>query len=137
MHAQDPDPTERPRGFSARIFLRVVPTAGAVGSLAVMSLLQVPLAGRLDRRSHSAAAPAELVQERTASSRTFDNHDGTLTTALYSGPVHFRDVEGAWRLSGSNLVAAGEQGYAWRNEANSWLPGALVIPCVIGLVGGV
>ncbi len=46
-----------------------------------------------------AAEPVELVEERTASSRTFDNGDGTFTTKLYTDPIHYHpgdDAEADW-----------------------------------------
>lgn len=38
----------------------------------------------------SAPAPVELVDERTASSRTLDNGDGTFTTELLTDPIFYR-----------------------------------------------
>ena len=112
----------RGREASARaLFLRVVATVGAVAvSLAVVSFLQVPLAAVPIAEALPPQPPTELLGERTASSRTLDNHDGTFTTSLYPGPVHYRDQQGAWRPIGSRLVAAAQDGYAWRNEANSF-----------------
>jgi len=42
-------------------------------------------------------ARVEILSERTETSSTWANPDGTLTTELSSGPVRFRDHAGAWR----------------------------------------
>lgn len=70
----------------------------------------------LDERSRS----VELAGQRTATSKTFRNEDGTLTTSLFTGPVHYRTPEGDWRPISSQLVATGDAEHAWRNEANSF-----------------
>ncbi|AVI00135.1 sugar-binding protein (plasmid) [Streptomyces sp. WAC00288] len=41
--------------------------------------------------------PVEVLSERTESSTTWVNKDGSLTTDLSSGPVRFKDVTGQWR----------------------------------------
>src|SRR3954447_10408722 len=50
-------------------------------------------------------AAQEIVGERTATTKTFRNPNGTYTKALYAGPVHFRD-HGRWRDIDSSLVPA-------------------------------
>jgi hypothetical protein len=40
---------------------------------------------------------AEVVDERTAISRTFRLSDGQLETRIYQTPVNYRDAEGDWR----------------------------------------
>lgn len=65
-------------------------------------------------------ASEEVVALRTATSRTVRNVDGTLTTLLYTAPVHYRDEQDAWRPISSKLVPSALPGYAWRNEANSF-----------------
>ncbi|HYP24222.1 MAG TPA: DNRLRE domain-containing protein, partial [Actinomycetota bacterium] len=62
----------------------------------------------------------ELVGRRTQSSKTFRNPDGTVTTRLFSGPVHYRGRDGRWKEIDSSLVAADEPGYALRNAANDF-----------------
>jgi RHS repeat-associated protein len=61
----------------------------------------------------------ELPEERTATSRTFRNRDGSFTTQFFEAPVHYREA-GQWRPIRSDLVPADTAGYAWRNEANSF-----------------
>jgi RHS repeat-associated protein len=41
-------------------------------------------------------SPTELVALRTATSRTVDNHDGTLTAELYSQPIHYQPDADRW-----------------------------------------
>lgn len=78
----------------------------------------VPLAADTIAEATPPPPPSELVQYRTASSRTFDNHDGTYTTAAFSGPIHYRDDQGRFQAISSALVASPEEGYAYENEAN-------------------
>lgn len=39
----------------------------------------------------------ELAERRTATTTTYENADGTETTAISSGPVHYRDESGEWQ----------------------------------------
>jgi RHS repeat-associated protein len=90
-----------------------------VAAFSVLALVQFPLASGSLARATAQPPPDELIQRRTETSKTFDNHDGTYTRVLYSGPVHYRDAH-QWRPISSEIVAADESGYAWRNEANSF-----------------
>jgi YD repeat-containing protein len=73
----------------------------------------------------------EVVSKRTATSKTFRNSNGSLTTALYADPVHYRAEDGSYRPIDSRLVrrspgaesiegAGDASGYAYRNAANSF-----------------
>ena len=89
-------------------------------ALAAVALVQVPLAADTIAEAITPPPPSELVQFRTLSSRTFDNHDGTYTTSAYSGRIHYRDDQGMLRPISSALVPSQEPGYAYENEANSF-----------------
>lgn len=39
----------------------------------------------------------EVVGERTQTSKTFNNSDGTYTTEIYEAPIHFKDNKGNWK----------------------------------------
>ena len=99
-------------------------TAGQVVALAcalaVLALVELPLASNPIAEATPPPPPSELIQQRTETSKTFDNHDGTYTRTLFSGPVHFRDGQRRWQPISSEIVDADEPGYAWRNEANSF-----------------
>jgi YD repeat-containing protein len=73
----------------------------------------------------------ELVGQRTATSKTFRNSNGSLTTALYADPVHYRAHDGSYRPIDSRLVrrsggvesiegVGDSSGYAYRNAANGF-----------------
>ena len=62
----------------------------------------------------------ELPERRTRSSMTVLNGDGTLTTSVFAGPIHFRGAEDRWEAIDSEIVDAPEHGYAYRNKANSF-----------------
>ena len=108
------------RQLSLRAWLiRSLATLSALAlALCVLSLVELPLAATPNAEAVAQPPPSELVQLRTQSSRTFDNHDGTFTSSLYSGPIHYRDGHGEWRPISSALVATDAQGYAYQNEAN-------------------
>ena len=58
----------------------------------------------------------EVIRLRTASSKTFRNDDGSFTTSVYTGPVHFREG-GLWEEIDTKLVAADSPAFAYRNAA--------------------
>ncbi len=92
----------------ARVIILVVAVA-LVGALLHPTVATVS--------AQPAAKPDREVESmRTESSKTFRNDDGTFTTRVFSGPVHFRD-DGAWKPIDTDLVAADSPGYAYRNAA--------------------
>lgn len=63
----------------------------------------------------------ELPEQRTATSRTERNADGTFTTTVFAEPIHYRGADGAWNKIDNELVdAAADQTYRWHNAANSF-----------------
>ena len=68
----------------------------------------------------SAAPTGELEERRTRSSSTVRNADGTLTTTLHAGAVHYRDTRGSWRPIKSDVVEERRDGFAYRNAANAF-----------------
>lgn len=71
-------------------------------------------------RAAESAAAVEVTELRTATSKTLQQPDGTLTTSLFSAPVHYLGSDGAWQPISSKLVPDSTAGYAWRNEANTF-----------------
>lgn len=67
----------------------------------------------------------ELIQKRTAQSKTFQNSDGTYTTELFTTPVHYQDDNGNWNAINNTLVASDEPGYVAENKANDY---TLLVP---------
>jgi YD repeat-containing protein len=61
----------------------------------------------------------ELIEERTAVSKTFDNLDGTYSTEITQSPQHFQDKEGNWKEIKNELVP-GEKG-KYQNKENSFV----------------
>ena len=62
----------------------------------------------------------EIVNRRTASTRTVSNDDGSLTTSLFAGPVHYQDSGGTWRTIDTRLGRSTRQGYRWSAAHNSF-----------------
>lgn len=57
------------------------------------------------------AEPDELVDLRTETSRTFDNHDGTVTTQLFTEPIHYQPADsGTWQPVEVGFRATSEDG---------------------------
>lgn len=61
----------------------------------------------------------ELVERRTASSKTFARDDGSFTTTLFAAPVHYQAGD-QWREIDTTLVESEEPGYALRTKANGF-----------------
>jgi RHS repeat-associated protein len=79
-----------------------VPTAVAQQHQQPTSPAAAPVAERPDRPSALLTARVqrsrvEIASERTETSSTYANPDGTLTTQQYTGPIRFRDRAGNWR----------------------------------------
>src|SRR5687767_4390620 len=89
-------------------------------ALTAVAMLVGPELGLRQAESARAAVPVriELPDRRTATSQTFRNADGTFTTALSSGPVHFKNAQGKWAAIDSRLIPTLDAGYAWQNAAN-------------------
>lgn len=64
--------------------------------------------------------PGELVERRTARSRTFVREDERHDTVIAAGPINYQDASGAWRGIDNRLVADGQGGYGYRNAANRY-----------------
>src|SRR5918999_1528164 len=93
-----------------------------------MGIALVGLAALSVLGSHAIAADpppdlVEVVEERTANSRTFKRSDGGMTTHLYAGPVHFREG-GVWKPIETALTPAAPaeqgQGYGLRMKSNGF-----------------
>jgi RHS repeat-associated protein len=76
-----------------------------------------------DAGEEVAAAPAprvvsEIVDERTATTRTFELSNGQLMTRLYQAPVNYRDEDGDWMPIDESLAETAAGGLT--NAANSF-----------------
>lgn len=55
----------------------------------------------------AASARTEIVSERTDSTTTWANADGTTTVEAYTGPIRVKQSDGSWRPVDTTLVAEG------------------------------
>ncbi|MFJ7982224.1 DNRLRE domain-containing protein [Lysinibacillus xylanilyticus] len=63
----------------------------------------------------------EVVGERTETSKTYNNLDGTSTTEIYEAPIHFKDDEGSWKDIDNNLQKHKNNGKGqYKNKANNF-----------------
>lgn len=98
--------------MNVRLFKRA---AIAVATALVAGLVTgAPVVAQDEPSESSQDSREELVGRRTQSSKTFRNPDGTVTTRLFSGPVHYRGRDGRWKEIDSSLVVADQPGYALR-----------------------
>ena len=107
-----------PLSLSARIVAITASTALVAGLLSAVG--PSPLVPKAVAAGASDAQPGELVDQRTRTSVTTRQNDGTLKTTISAGAVHYRDSAGAWKRIDSALVDTAEAGYAYRNRANSF-----------------
>jgi RHS repeat-associated protein len=76
-----------------------------------------------DEGEEFSAAPtpqvvSEVIEKRTATSRTFELSNGQLRAKLYQSPVNYRDEDGDWRPIDEDLEEPGSGGLT--NSANSF-----------------
>jgi len=64
-------------------------------------------------------AVRELLELRTITSKTWLGADDSRTAEVFSGPIHFRDVDGSWQEIDTTLTAAERDGYI-RSSAKNW-----------------
>lgn len=63
----------------------------------------------------------ELYEDRTQTSKTFNNLDGTLTTEIYESPIHFQDPQGKWKNINNELKKVTNNGKGqFKNTANDF-----------------
>jgi RHS repeat-associated protein len=80
-------------GLGVAILLLLIASSGlALGSDSVSAT-----EGANDGATSDPAVVAEVVDARTATSRTFRLSDGQLETRVYQTPVNYRDAEGDWQ----------------------------------------
>ncbi|MDQ3981839.1 MAG: DNRLRE domain-containing protein, partial [Actinomycetota bacterium] len=101
------------RGLTRRWFAIAVAVALAATLPAVPAAAQPPDPEPPQGRK-------EVVEQRTATSKTYLNEDGSFTTDVHSAPVHYRGRDGDWRVIDDELVASDAPGYAWENAANAF-----------------
>lgn len=60
--------------------------------------------------------------ERTQTSKTFNNSNGTYTTEIYEAPIHFKDNKGNWKDIDNGLQKKKNNGKGqYKNKANNLL----------------
>jgi hypothetical protein len=89
---------------------------GAVLSLVLVANLPI-VQGIRAASAQGPPGPEEILEERTATSRTF--RDGSLRTELFTTPIHYQQGD-EWLPISSTLVPTSVPGYGWQNEANSF-----------------
>ncbi|MFJ7982150.1 DNRLRE domain-containing protein, partial [Lysinibacillus xylanilyticus] len=63
----------------------------------------------------------EVVGERTETSKTYNNLDGTFSTEIYEAPIHYKDDKGNWTDIDNELQKHKNNGKGqYKNKANSF-----------------
>ncbi|HOK54676.1 MAG TPA: hypothetical protein PKV43_09435, partial [Armatimonadota bacterium] len=85
-----------------------------ISRCSILVLLSVILTALLSFASYSMPTDAvsERVELRTETSKHWQNSDGTLTAEIFSGPVHYRDIDGAWKEIDTRLEPSEKAGFA-------------------------
>ena len=93
--------------------LTVVVTLSLAGSIASRPPGQAP---------EQAAPPVvgELPDQRTATSETRRNTDGSLTTTVYGEAAHYLAPDGSWQRIDATLRPVRQDGYAWASGPNAF-----------------
>jgi hypothetical protein len=102
---------------SARIrgFLVVALIAGILPAASLRAAASPNIdAGGAD---HPGLSHHEIASMRTATSRTYQEEDGSRTVELFSGPVNYKTLDGAWAPIDDALVSSGRPGYAFENTS--------------------
>lgn len=116
--AQSPSGTASPSPSPAPQLPSAQPSEPAEPSPApAVAPPRLPASGTADA---PASVPGELVERRTASTRTIANKDGSYSVESFTGPVHFQDNKGRFLPIDSTLVASEKPGYALKNRASSF-----------------
>jgi len=68
--------------------------------------------------AHGFPPDREIVEKRTAEAKVFKNNDGTYTSVLNPGPVHYRDQNGFWQDIDLNIEYTEDGNY--RNIKNTF-----------------
>ena len=63
--------------------------------------------------------PTELIDQRTRTSRTIANPDGTYSLEMSEGPLHFKDPAGAWQPIDLSLLDTQDGPYGLQVAANA------------------
>jgi RHS repeat-associated protein len=71
------------------------------------------------------AAPEEMTDERTVTSRTFQNPDGSFTTEVHAGPIHYKAANGNLRPIDTTIVESDNPSWAYETRSASY---ELLIP---------
>lgn len=97
--------------------------------LLVGGLTAAPASASVEQASTT--EPRELVELRTAHSRTVLNGDGTRTTSITPKPRHYKAADDTWQPIDNRLVPTGLGGY--RNKANSFTTEFAPLPTAVSL----
>lgn len=111
---------------SSAAAITMAATADFTGAQAAVPQPSGPVAklpardGRPERPQPRTGAPdkrTEVIELRTATSRTYRTSRGTLVAKLFTEPVNFRDAAGQWRAINNDLTASDG---AYVNAANDY-----------------
>ncbi|MCH1625960.1 DNRLRE domain-containing protein [Fredinandcohnia quinoae] len=70
-------------------------------------------------KQHVEITPQEIKNLRTETSKTFKNNDGTLTTKIAQGPIHFKTDDEKWQPIENELIKNSKEG-VYQNKANTF-----------------
>ncbi|MBM3934297.1 MAG: DNRLRE domain-containing protein [SAR202 cluster bacterium] len=72
------------------------------------------------RHSRDDISRREIINKRTARTKTLTNRDGSYTQLVYSNDVHVEESPGVWKEVVNDLRPSARQGFAYENGANKF-----------------
>lgn len=92
-----------------------------LAAVVVAAVLPIaPVAAQEDPPARTETGRDEVVAQRTATSKTYRNPDGSFTTDVFTAPVHYPGRDGEWKEIDGAVVESDAPGYAWENAANAF-----------------
>ncbi|MFJ6266378.1 DNRLRE domain-containing protein [Lysinibacillus xylanilyticus] len=74
-----------------------------------------------DKNAKKGKEKIEVAEERTETSKTYNNLDGTYSTEIYESSIHFKDEKGNWKDIDNELQKQKNDGKGqYKNKANSF-----------------
>ncbi|WP_036168019.1 hypothetical protein, partial [Lysinibacillus sphaericus] len=93
------------------LFIAFIPFENFVSAAEVQS----------DKIAQKGKEKFEVAEERTETSKTYNNLDGTYSTEIYESPIHFKDDKGNWKDIDNELQKHKNDGKGqYKNKANSF-----------------
>ncbi|WP_281217267.1 DNRLRE domain-containing protein [Lysinibacillus capsici] len=104
-----------------KIFIQLIVLAMFIAFIPFGNFASVAAKEQSPKKITKGKEKIEIVGERTQTSKTFNNSDGTYTTEIYEAPIHFKDNKGNWKDIDNGLQKKKNNGKGqYKNKANNF-----------------